>query len=123
LLACAHAPASLEGSAWQLVAFRGGDRTLLQPGDPSGYTLRFEADGVFTARIDCNRARGGWKSAAAGRLELGPMAATRAECAPGSMHDHIVRHLPDVRSYVLKGGRLYLSLMADGGSYEFISSP
>jgi para-nitrobenzyl esterase len=78
---------------------------------------------VFTARIDCNRARGGWKSTTPGRLEFGPMAATRAECAAGSLHDQMVRQLPNVRSYVLKSGRLYLSLMADGGSYEFISLP
>jgi para-nitrobenzyl esterase len=51
------------------------------------------------------------------------MAATRAECPPGSLHDQIVRQLPNVRSYVLKGDRLYLSLMADAGTYEFISSP
>lgn len=96
---------------------------MLQPVDGSRYRLSFEADGVFTARIDCNRARGGWKSTAPGRLEFGPMAATRAECGPESLHDQIVRQLPNVRSYVLKGGRLYLSLMADGGTYEFISLP
>jgi para-nitrobenzyl esterase len=78
---------------------------------------------VFTARIDCNRARGGWNSAAPGRLEFGPLAATRAECAPGSLHDHVMRQLPFVRSYVLKGERLYLSLAADAGSYELISLP
>lgn len=96
---------------------------MLQPVAGSRYTLSFEADGVFTARIDCNRARGGWKSTTPGRLEFGPMAATRAECAAGSLHDQMVRQLPNVRSYVLKSGRLYLSLMADGGSYEFISLP
>ena len=96
---------------------------MLQPDDGSRYMLAFQPDGVFTARIDCNRARGGWKSAAAGRLEFGPMAATRAQCAPGSLHDPLVRELLFVRSYVVRGGRLYLSLMADGGTLEFISSP
>jgi len=122
LLACVHTPARLEGTGWQLVAFRGGDGTLLRPDDPSRYTLRFEADGVFTARIDCNRARGGWKSPAPGRLEFGPMAATRAECPPASLHDQIVRQLPFVRSYLVKDGRLYLSLAADGGTYELTAS-
>jgi para-nitrobenzyl esterase len=102
--------------------FRGGDGAVLRPDDASRYTFTFEPEGVFTARIDCNRARGGWKSPAPGRLEFGPMAATRAACPPGSMHDQIMRQLPFVRSYVVKDGRLYLSLMADGGTYELTAS-
>jgi para-nitrobenzyl esterase len=47
------------------------------------------------------------------------MALTRAMCPPGSLHDHLVRQWPYVRSYVIKGGHLYLSLIADGGIYEF----
>jgi para-nitrobenzyl esterase len=40
-------------------------------------------------------------------------------CPPGSLHDHIVTQWPFVRSYTVEGGHLFLSLMADGGSYEF----
>jgi para-nitrobenzyl esterase len=40
-------------------------------------------------------------------------------CPPGSLHDRIVRHWDLVRSYVIKDGRLFLSLMADGGIYQF----
>jgi membrane-bound inhibitor of C-type lysozyme len=47
------------------------------------------------------------------------MAMTRAMCPPGSLHDQIVKQLPNVRSYVLKDGRLFLSLVADGGTFEF----
>ena len=39
-------------------------------------------------------------------------------CPPGSLHDHIVRQWPFVRSYIIKDGRLFLLLMADGGAYE-----
>ena len=56
-------------------------------------------------------------------LELGPLALTRAACPPGSLHDQIVRQWPYVRSYILKEGRLYLSLMADGGIYEYEPLP
>ena len=94
---------------------------LLQPADPSRYTFAFRPDGVLTARIDCNRARGGWKSPGPGRIELGPMAATRAQCAPESLHDLVIRQLPFVRSYVIRDGRLYLSLMADAGTFELTS--
>ena len=126
-VACAHGPksasANLGGTSWQLVKFQGGDGTVLTPDDRSKYTLRFDADGVVSARIDCNRARGGWKSAGPSQLEFGPMAATRAQCPPGSLHDQIVRQLPHVRSYVMKNGHLFLSLMADGGIYEFEPAP
>jgi para-nitrobenzyl esterase len=37
------------------------------------------------------------------------------------MHDRIVKDWESVRSYVIKEGRLFLSLVADGGIYEFES--
>ena len=42
-------------------------------------------------------------------------------CPPGSLHDQLVKQLPYVRSYVIREGKLFLSLMADGGTYEFES--
>jgi para-nitrobenzyl esterase len=117
---CAHTPQpQLVGPTWQLVRFQGGDDKVLTPDDRAKYTLTFGADGRVSARIDCNRGTGGWKSPEKGRLEFGPMAVTRAMCPPGSLHDHLVKQWPYVRSYMLKGGRLYLALMADGGVYEF----
>jgi para-nitrobenzyl esterase len=110
---------SLAGTSWQLVQFQGGDGAVLTPDDKAKYTLAFGAEGVVNARIDCNRARGGWKSAGPNQLEFGPMAITRAQCPPGSLHDQIVKQLQYVRSYVVKNGHLFLSLMADGGIYEF----
>ena len=112
-------PPALSGTSWQLVKFQGGDDTVVRPDEKSKYTLTFNADGSFSARIDCNRGRGTWKSPSPGALELGPMALTRAMCPPGSLHDQIVRQLPYVRSYLIKDGVLYLSLMADGGGYQF----
>jgi para-nitrobenzyl esterase len=111
-------PDTLAGSSWQLVRFQGGDGEVAVPG-AAKYTVSFGADGVANMRFDCNRGRGSWKSAGRQQLEFGPMALTRAMCPPGSLHDRIVRHWPYVRSYVLKDGRLFLSLMADGGVYEF----
>ena len=87
------APDGLAGTSWQLVKFQGGDDTVLMPDDKTKYTLAFGADGFVSARIDCNRGRGTWRSAGKGQLEFGPMASTRAMCP-------------------------FLSLMADGGIYE-----
>ena len=40
-------------------------------------------------------------------------------CPHGSQDQRVLRDLPHVRSYMLKDGKLYLSLMADGGIYEW----
>jgi heat shock protein HslJ len=109
----------LQGTAWQLVRFQGGDDRTLTPADPSNYTIEFAAGGQLTARVDCNRGRGTWKATPPGQLELGPLALTRAQCPPGSLHDQIARQWTNVRSFVIRDGRLFLSLMADGGIYEF----
>jgi para-nitrobenzyl esterase len=122
LAACASAPPQgapgLGGTSWQLVKFQGGDGTVLTP-DARKYTLAFSGDGIVNARIDCNSGRGTWTSSGPGQVELGLLALTRAMCPPGSLHDRIVRHWGYLRSYVVKDGHLYLSLMADGGIYEF----
>ncbi|HYX66527.1 MAG TPA: META domain-containing protein [Burkholderiales bacterium] len=117
------AATSLAGTSWRLVSFRGGDGTLLIPDERAKYTFAFNADGIFAARIDCNRARGAWTSSSRNSLQFGAMAITRAQCEPGSLHDQIVRQLPFVRSYVIRDGRLFLALMADAGVYELEPAP
>jgi heat shock protein HslJ len=113
------APAGLAGTSWRLVKFEGGDGLTLRPDDSSKYTIAFGTDGRLNARIDCNRGRGTWTSSGPPQLEFGPLALTRAMCPPGSLHDRLVKHWPYVRSYVMKDGHLFVSLMADGGIYEF----
>jgi para-nitrobenzyl esterase len=120
--ACARLPSTSEGLAgtsWQLVKFRGGDGKVLTPVGEK-YTLEFGADGRVNARVACNRGTGAFQTDGKGQIEFGPMAVTRAMCPPGSMdmHDHVLKQLPHVRSYVMKDGHLFLSLMADGGTFE-----
>ena len=111
--------ASLAGTSWELVAFTGSDGSKIEPDERSNYTLTFQPDGIVVARIDCNRGRGSWKSDQPGQLVLGPLASTRMMCPPGSMHDRVAADFGAVRAYTLKDGHLYLSLMADGGTYEY----
>jgi para-nitrobenzyl esterase len=110
--------AALGGTSWQLVKFQGGDGKTLTPDDKTKYTIAFNKDGSLAARIDCNRGRGTWKSSGPNQLKFGPLALTRAMCPPGSLHDRIVKDWDLVRSYVIKDGHLFLSLMADAGIYE-----
>jgi para-nitrobenzyl esterase len=123
-VSCARPPAAspgpaLGGTAWQLVKFQSSDGTTLTPDDRTKYTIEFGDGGRLNARIDCNRGRGSWSTPGPSQLELGAMGLTRAVCPPGSLHDRMVKDWALVRSYVFKDGHLFLSLMADGGIYEF----
>ena len=112
-------PGSLVGTSWQLVQFEGGDGTIVTPDVPANYWMRFASDTSVGVRIDCNRGSGSWRATPPNAIEFGAIALTRMACPPGSMHDQILRQLPYVRSYIIKDGHLFLSLMADGGIYEF----
>jgi heat shock protein HslJ len=125
--------ANLLGRQWQLVAIQSMDDAIGRrvPRNPSDYTLRFGHDGTATLRLDCNRGEAPWQVSAAlpllsvpggevsGSLRLGPLALTRALCPKGSLSNDLARQLPYVRSFLLRGDRLYLSLMADGGILEW----
>ena len=108
----------LAGTKWQLVRIQSSDDKVATPKDRSKYTMEFGVDGNLSMQIDCNRGRGTWKATEPSQLELGPLAVTRAMCPPGSLHDRVVKDMEYVRSYVMKDGHLFLSLMADGGIYE-----
>lgn len=119
----AATPASLEGTSWRLVQIAMSDSVTRPAIERSHYTIGFGQEGVLNVRFDCNRGRGSWASSGPGNLEFGALALTRALCPVGSLHDELVRQWPYVRSYLLKDGRLFLSLMADGGTLEFEPAP
>jgi para-nitrobenzyl esterase len=114
-----NAAGGLGGTSWQLVKFQSSDEKTLTPDDKAKYTIAFETDGRVSARIDCNFGPGTWKSSGPNQLQFGPLALTRAMCPPGSLHDRIAKDWEFVRSYTIKDDHLFLSLMADGGIYEF----
>ena len=117
------AAGDLGGRYWQLVKFQGSDDKTLTPDDKEKYTIAFESDGRVSVRIDCNRGHGTWKSTGPNHLQFGPLALTRAICPPAPLNDRIPRDWEYVRSYTLKDGHLFLSLMTDGGTYEFEPIP
>src|SRR4051812_49579775 len=91
IVACAHpspptAKTSLGGTSWRLVKFQGGDGAVFTPDDGSKYTLAFDADGIVSARIDCNRARGGGQRAGHHLHAIGPFAAPRAGLPVDPLH-------------------------------------
>ncbi|HEY7288526.1 MAG TPA: META domain-containing protein [Vicinamibacterales bacterium] len=111
--------AALAGTSWQLIKFEGGDGATLRPDNSAKYTIQLLAGGSLTTRIDCNRGRGTWESSGPNQIAFGPLALTRAKCPPGSLYDQMVKQWGNMRSFVVKDGHLFLSLKADGGTYEF----
>lgn len=129
--ACAttpNKPASFEftNTSWQLVTFQSMDdqQGTTRIDDPARFTITFNSDGSASLRLDCNRGTGSWQSTPStsgnsGTLKFGPIAATRALCPPPHFDEKLARDLGHVRSYFIKGNRLYMSLMADAGIYEW----
>jgi para-nitrobenzyl esterase len=111
----------LEGTSWQLVKIEGSDAKIRVPSERGHYLLAFAPRGELSARIDCNRGSGTWSSPESGRLVLGELATTRAQCAPGSLYDEIIAHWTEVRSYALRDGHLMLT--GGGGVYEYEPLP
>ena len=114
----------LTETAWRLVEIQSMDDAIgtVRPDDPSLYTMRLSGDSTVTMHLNCNQASGTWSikpgaGSESGSFEFGPLAVTRALCPPPSLDERIARDAEYVRSYMLKDGRLSLSLMADGGIY------
>lgn len=112
----------LQGTTWQLVGIQSMDdaQGLRRPANPSRYTLTLQADGKALLQLDCNRATGRWRvepsaDPSNGGFRFGPLASTRALCPAPSLGEPLARQLPYVRGYLLRDGRLNLSLLADGG--------
>jgi heat shock protein HslJ len=119
-------PSPLAGTAWQLHAIQSMDdaQGTTHIPDPRRFTLRLGADGTASLQLDCNRGTAAWQATpaadgASGQLQFGPLAATRAACPPPRLDERVARDLASVRGYLLKDGNLYVSLMADGGIYEW----
>ena len=113
------ATGGLEGTAWQLVEIVSMDDSRYAPEGDARYLLAFGADSTVQLLADCNRGRAQFFATPEGTLTFGPMAVTRMQCPPGSLHDRFLSDLTNVRSYVLEGGGLFLATWADGAILEF----
>jgi heat shock protein HslJ len=136
LAGCATAPPasppppqpSLIGPEWRLVHFQSSDDAIgrIAPADGEVYSLRFGADGRVAARLFCNRGSGSYTVAdpasPRGSISFGPMAMTRAACAPTRL-SRLPADLANVASYVIEDGELHLNLKIDGGDYVWAPAP
>jgi heat shock protein HslJ len=108
-------PVRLAGRSWQLVRFQGAQ--TLVPDVRSKYTISFGSEGRVSVRIDCNRGMGTWESTGSNQLRLGQLSLTRAACPARPLNDRMARDWPQLRSYEMKDGHLFVS--GGGGTYEF----
>lgn len=122
--ACATTPEPtkpLSGSTWRLVEFQSMDdaQGTTRPSNRDQYTVEFNADGTAYLKLDCNRGRSSWNAtrtgAMQGSLEFGQLSSTMALCNDGGLSERLGQQLGFVRSYVMRDGRLNMSLLADGG--------
>lgn len=115
---------ALAGTDWRLVEFQSMDDSqgATRPANRDSYTMRLGRDGTAAFQLDCNRATGSWSATesadgSSGTILFGAAAVTSALCPPPSMGEALARDLPRMRGFLLKEGRLFISLMADGGVY------
>lgn len=119
------ANSGLAGTSWQLVSFTSMDDTqgVTYPRADAWYRMDFLRDGELALVLDCNRGSANWSegiaNATGGSIEIGEVASTRALCAQPDVGERMARYLPDVASYRLANGNLFLALREDGGVFEF----
>ena len=118
------AQASLEDSQWRLVEFQSMDDSqgVARPEKPDDYRMKLMAGGRVAFKLDCNRGMGDWSftpssDGTSGSISFSQLAVTKAYCPPPSMGETLERDTQYMSSYILRDGRLNISLMADGGIY------
>jgi heat shock protein HslJ len=111
--------ATLQHTIWRLVRFQGREDIALAPDDTAKYILSFSAPGRLSAQVGCQRGRGTWKASGRSELQFGPLALTRAQCPSTPLRARVIDDWRRVQSYVIRNGHLFLSLMGEGGVYEF----
>lgn len=137
LCACANSPADtaaeqqavLAGSSWNLVSFASSSDTvgMIKPQAPEQFQVAFSMDGKANFQFDCNRGSSSFETANAsggsGNLRFDAVATTRAMCPQQAMSARLPGDIEFVRSYRIVGDRLFMSLQADGGVYEWARRP
>jgi heat shock protein HslJ len=103
----------LTGKTWQWTA-----STTTVPAsqsvtpDPENYTVEFNSDGTFSAKVDCNQVAGSYTTSGSD-LTIVPGPSTLVACPEGSAADIYLAILAGTTSYQIEGGQLVLTT-ADG---------
>jgi len=86
--------------------------------NPENYVVVFNDDGSVNIKADCNNANGSVVvDSSSLTINIGPM--TLVACSPESRSDAFVQYLSAAAIYFFEDGKLYIDLMADGGTMSF----
>ncbi len=80
--------------------------------------VRFNSDGTFTGRADCNRIRGHYRLDGH-QLNLSDIISTRAMCPEGSLDQMFLKDLQNSASLFFKADDLYFDLKFHSGTMKF----
>ena len=99
----------LSGTAWELANITTADGKVATPDDPTQYQVSFAPDGTLGIHADCNQASGLWVSTQPGKVAVGGVVSTLAQCAPGSLSGDFVNGLQGATVYSFEGEALRLT--------------
>ena len=119
LVACGSpaASASITGQTWQW-----SESGISEPAtipDPENYTIQFNADGTYEAKVDCNSTGGSFTTTAEGGITISPGPMTLVGCPEGSLSDVYLAGLLGATSYTVSDTELVLTTAA--GTMTFTS--
>jgi para-nitrobenzyl esterase len=117
-------PASIVGVEWEWVALATPAEKLTIE-EPARYTLTLLPEGRVAARLDCNRGTGRYTlDEPAKRIDIGPLATTRAQCPETSHAARFAQLLEDASiGSLTQDGTFVLELPSKGGTLRFRAKP
>jgi heat shock protein HslJ len=86
--------------------------------DPENYTITFNTDGTFAAKVDCNQVAGDYTTSGSD-LTISPGPSTLAACPEGSLDALYLDGLDRAASYSISGTDLTITL-DDEGTMQFV---
>ena len=109
--------------AWERRDPNGNSSDPINVPNPENYTLMFNEDGTFAAKLDCNNANGEYTSRGVGNIMmmLGP--STMAACGPDSLDAMMVQTFGPAQDYVIEGNGAVLKFSwVAGGPIDYYRS-
>ena len=104
----------LTGKTWQWVASETTvPASISNVPDPENYTITFNDDDTFNAKVDCNQVSGQYTTGDGGTMTITPGPSTMAACPEGSADALFLAALSGTTAYKIDAGQLVLT-NADG---------
>jgi heat shock protein HslJ len=122
IAACQSSSGSgLTGKTWQWT----GSTTTVPASqsvvpDPENYTITFNTDGTFAAKVDCNQVAGDYTTSGSD-LTITPGPSTLAACPEGSLDAVYLDGLGRAKTFSISGTDLTITL-DDEGTMQFVAA-